>query len=40
MDEYTVKFDLTNFFTERNKFKAGIEMRFENMRWLTWWTRG
>ena len=32
MDEYTVKFDLTNFFTERNKFKAGIEMRFENMQ--------
>jgi outer membrane receptor protein involved in Fe transport len=32
MDEYTVKFDLTNFFTERNKFKTGIEMRFENMQ--------
>ena len=34
MDEYTVKFDLTNFFTERNKFKAGIEMRFENMQMI------
>jgi outer membrane receptor protein involved in Fe transport len=32
MDEYTVKFDLTNFFTERNKFKTGVEMRFENMQ--------
>ena len=32
MDEYTVKFDLTNFFTEKNKFKTGIEMRFENMQ--------
>jgi outer membrane receptor protein involved in Fe transport len=34
MDEYTVKFDLTNFFTERNKFKTGIEMRFENMQMI------
>ncbi len=32
MDEYTVKFELTNFFSERNKFKTGIEMRFENMQ--------
>ena len=34
IDEYTVKFDLTNFFTERNKFKAGVEMRFENMQMI------
>jgi len=32
MDEYTVKFDLTNFFSEKNKFKTGLEMRFENMQ--------
>ena len=34
MDEYTVKFDLTNFFTEKNKFKAGIEAKFENMQMI------
>ncbi|MGB6031391.1 MAG: TonB-dependent receptor, partial [Bacteroidota bacterium] len=32
IDEYTVKLDLTNFFSERNKFKAGIEMRFQQMQ--------
>ncbi|HMK37838.1 MAG TPA: carboxypeptidase regulatory-like domain-containing protein, partial [Bacteroidota bacterium] len=32
INEYTVKFDLTNFFTERNKFKTGIEMRFDEMQ--------
>jgi outer membrane receptor protein involved in Fe transport len=32
IDEYTFKFDLTNFFTEKNKFKAGLEMRFEDMQ--------
>ncbi len=30
ISEYTVKFDLTNFFTEQNKFKAGLEMRFQD----------
>ncbi|HTR99252.1 MAG TPA: TonB-dependent receptor, partial [Bacteroidota bacterium] len=34
MDEYTVKFDLTNFFTEKNKFKAGLEAKFENMQMI------
>jgi outer membrane receptor protein involved in Fe transport len=29
--ETTIKFDLTNFFTERNKFKTGLEMRFQDM---------
>jgi outer membrane receptor protein involved in Fe transport len=32
IDEYTVKLDLTNFFSERNKFKAGLEMRFQRMQ--------
>ena len=32
VEEYTFKFDLTNFFSERNKFKAGIEMRFQNLQ--------
>jgi outer membrane receptor protein involved in Fe transport len=27
--EYTVKFDLTNFFTEKNKFKTGLETRYQ-----------
>ncbi len=30
--EYTVKFDLTNFFTEKNKFKAGVETRYQEMQ--------
>jgi outer membrane receptor protein involved in Fe transport len=30
--EITAKFDLTNFFTERNKFKTGIEMRFQKLQ--------
>ena len=30
--EYTAKFDLTNFFTEKNKFKTGLEMRFQHMQ--------
>ena len=32
MDEYTVKLDLTHFFTERNKFKTGFEVRYEHMQ--------
>ncbi len=32
LTEYTFKFDLTNFFTETNKFKTGLEMRFQNMQ--------
>jgi outer membrane receptor protein involved in Fe transport len=30
--EFTAKFDLTNFFSEKNKFKAGVEMRFQDMQ--------
>ncbi len=30
--ENTFKFDLTKFFSERNKFKAGIEMRFQELQ--------
>lgn len=30
--EYTVKFDLTNYFSETNKFKTGIEMRFQELQ--------
>jgi outer membrane receptor protein involved in Fe transport len=30
--EYTAKFDLTSFFSEKNKFKAGFEMRFQEMQ--------
>lgn len=32
IDEYTFKFDLTNFFSEKNKFKAGFEMRLQNLQ--------
>ena len=32
IDEFTVKGDLTNFFSEKNKFKAGIEMRFQDFQ--------
>jgi len=32
VDELTFKFDLTNFFTERNKFKSGAEMRFQTLQ--------
>jgi outer membrane receptor protein involved in Fe transport len=30
--EYTIKFDLTNYFSEKNKFKTGLEMRFQNLQ--------
>lgn len=30
--EITLKFDLTNYFSERNKFKTGIEMRFQELQ--------
>ncbi len=30
--EFTVKGDLTHFFSERNKFKTGIEMRFQEFQ--------
>lgn len=30
--EYTFKFDLTSHFDERNKFKSGIELRFQDMQ--------
>ncbi len=32
VDEFAFKFDLTNYFSERNKFKAGLEMRFSSMQ--------
>lgn len=32
LSENTFKFDLTNFFTEKNKFKTGIEMRLSDMQ--------
>lgn len=32
VSEYTVKFDLTNFFSVMNKFKAGLEMRFQYLQ--------
>ena len=38
MTEYTVKFDLTNFFTEKNKFKTGVEMRFQDMQMVDLYT--
>jgi outer membrane receptor protein involved in Fe transport len=34
LETYTVKFDLTNHFTEKNKFKAGIEMNFQNLQMI------
>lgn len=32
LETYTVKGDLTNHFTEKNKFKTGIEMNFQNLQ--------
>jgi outer membrane receptor protein involved in Fe transport len=32
LSEYTFKVDLTNNFSEKNKFKSGIEMRYQNMQ--------
>jgi len=32
LDETTAKLDVTAFFSERNKFKAGLEMRFQTMQ--------
>lgn len=32
IDEYTIKFDLTNYFSERNKFKTGVETRFQEFQ--------
>ena len=32
VQEYTLKFDLTNYFSETNKFKTGLEMRFQNLQ--------
>lgn len=34
LETYTVKFDFTNHFTEKNKFKAGIEMNFQNLQMI------
>jgi outer membrane receptor protein involved in Fe transport len=33
-NEYTVKFDLTSNLNEKNKFKSGIEMRFQNIQMI------
>ncbi|MEO8167457.1 MAG: TonB-dependent receptor, partial [bacterium] len=30
--EYTGKLDVTNYFSEKNKFKAGVEMRFQELQ--------
>ena len=32
IDEVTLKVDLTNYFSERNKFKTGIEIRVQHMQ--------
>ena len=32
IDEFTFKFDLTNYFSEKNKFKTGLEMRFQSLQ--------
>jgi len=34
IDDYTVKFDFTNHFTEKNKFKSGIEMKFQQLQMI------
>lgn len=34
IDEYTIKFDFTNHFTEKNKFKAGVESKFQNFQMI------
>ena len=34
IDDYTVKFDFTNHFTEKNKFKTGIEMKFQQLQMI------
>ena len=34
IDDYTVKFDFTNHFTEKNKFKTGIEMKFQYLQMI------
>jgi outer membrane receptor protein involved in Fe transport len=32
VSEYTFKFDLTSYFDELNKFKTGVEMRFQDLQ--------
>lgn len=32
LNEFTFKFDLTSNFTEKNKFKTGLELRFQEMQ--------
>lgn len=32
VSEYTIKADITNYFSEKNRFKAGIEMRFQDLQ--------
>jgi outer membrane receptor protein involved in Fe transport len=34
IDDYTVKFDFTNHFTEKNKFKTGFEAKFQNLQMI------
>jgi outer membrane receptor protein involved in Fe transport len=33
-DDYTIKLDFTHHFTEQNKFKAGIESKFQSMQMI------
>ncbi len=32
VSEYTIKADVTNYFSEKNRFKAGLEMRFQDLQ--------
>lgn len=34
LETYTVKLDVTNHFTEKNKFKTGVEMNFQNLQMI------
>jgi outer membrane receptor protein involved in Fe transport len=34
LTEYTLKADLTNFFSEKNKFKTGLEVRYQDMQMI------
>ncbi len=34
INEYTLKFDFTNHFTEKNKFKSGVEAKFQNFQMI------
>lgn len=32
IDDFTFKFDFTNHFSEKNKFKTGVELKFQNLQ--------